>query len=145
MSKKKMKEMTQDIFTEDKIEDMANACADRIDDGVHTTRQCAVLAYKKAFADFIEGAGSVEFPEKAEEYIGDGSCKEAPSQERKSIWHGIDELPAVRGCNIFGLQGGRNGGGGVLYFEYVGEKEFKSHVAQHNIVKWAYKFDLIDA
>jgi len=137
--------MKHEIITADKIEDMANACADKIDDGVHTTRQCAVLAYKKAWAEAMKSDESGLFLERMNELMDGGCCSDTPQPKRESIWHGVDELPAIRGCNIFGMQGGRNGGGGVMYFEYVGEKEFKSHVAQHNIVKWAYKFDLIDA
>lgn len=62
-----------------KIDDLANACADRVDNGVRTARQCAVLAYKAGF-----------------------------KARRDSIWHTPDDTPEQSGRAIVIITSGNH-------------------------------------
>ena len=118
-------------FSEEDLDDMANACVDRIDDGQRTARQVGIMAYKKAVEQVAAGFACSDTQD----------C--VTPTGRNSIWHDVSEYPSVRGVNIFAMQGGKCAG--VLYFEYKSKEDFDITVKQHNIVKWAYKYDLIDA
>lgn len=50
----------------ERLNDLADAYADRVDDGIHTARQCAVLAFKAGF-----------------------------DTRRKEIWRAPDEMPGI--------------------------------------------------
>lgn len=108
------------------IQDLAERCADKVDDGQRTARQCAIKAYVKGYAD---GSGV--------------SGKKAGDEEgHRRVWHPVTELPPVRSVNLYCLTGQK---GNVQKCVYEDEESFKTYVSQNGIRMWAYRHDLLEA
>lgn len=107
----------------DKLQEAAELCADRIDDGIRTARQCAILAYKQgAMAKTNQGA-----------YV---ETSEKPS----SIWHGMDELPA-KSAPLFLLTGTKRK---IKRFTHTNTEKYEKFCKSNNITRWAYKNEIIN-
>lgn len=101
------------------INDMAQAAADKIDDGQRTARQCAVKAYIQACDDIADGS------------LGVGR-----------VWHKTDETPQCKGGTcLYCVQGRKSS---IRRMNYEGPEQFEGYVKRCNVSRWAYKQELLD-
>lgn len=105
----------------EKINEMAQAFADKVDDGQRTARQCAVKAYMQACDDIAEG------------HVG-----------ARTVWHGTDEEPEPQGGDscLYCLQGKK---GNVRRVNYENPEQFRAYIERSNVRAWAYRRDLLEA
>lgn len=99
---------------EDKIIEAAKALADKIDDGVRTARQCAILAYKQGAMD--KASGNV--------------C---------SVWHDVSELPK-KGEAVIAMTARKHR---MKLTSNCDEQKYQKFCQSNNIAKWAYRDELI--
>lgn len=104
----------------DKLQEAAELCADHIDDGIRTARQCAILAYMQCA--------------KEQTHSGGGNNKSS------SVWHDMDELPA-KSVPLFLLTGSKRK---VKHFTHTNTELYEKFCSSNNIQKWAYKNEIIN-
>lgn len=98
----------------DEVQSSAELFADRIDDGIHTARQCAILAYKQGLLD-------------------------GQSSKVKFTWHDMDELPE-KSRAVYLMTGTRKK---LKTYAYTNKEEYAKMCKCNSFTKWAYREDII--
>ena len=100
-------------MTTEEIKTQAEAYADRIDDGNHTPRQCAVKAFCKAYEEGFKA-------------------------HKAEMWHPADELPDSSDKGIIIVTRIRR-----CFIHATANGDWQKKIKAVNALKWAYKEDLV--
>lgn len=103
-------------MTEEEITEQAEAYADKIDDGSHTARQCAILAFKKGFG--------TKFPN---------------SKGVTGVWHPMEDYPKPSVPVVIVTKIRRR----FKHAIFDTEKHWLGTAKSMSVWKWAYKEDLL--
>lgn len=98
----------------DKLQEAAEALADKIDDGIRTARQCAIYAYIQGVMDKSSGKVS-------------------------SVWHDVSELPK-KGESVIAMTARKRR---MKLTANNDEHKYLKFCESNNIAKWAYRDELI--
>lgn len=99
----------------DKLQEAAEALADKLDDGVRTARQCAILAYKQG----VEDKASVKV---------------------SNVWHDVSELPK-KGEPVIAMTARKRR---MKLTANNNEQKYLNFCESNNVAKWAYRDELIN-